>query len=175
MYYNHFLFPPASLLNIHEDERVKPENWIPVGWLPIIDQTRSRRPGQGYTGAPARNTRLFHACWTEFLSNWEAVSRIYRIVVYSDGIARLTRHFIAGLLGDQQVWTVLNWIYVDCFTYTTYRSFFTYTTFANIYIYIIYNTCNTVVIFRRVINGQLNLLGPATVVLPLGQISLQHI
>ena len=26
-----------------------------------------------------------------------------RIVVYSDGIARMTRHFIAGLLGDQQV------------------------------------------------------------------------
>ena len=79
------------------------------------------------------------------------------------------------IIGWSTVWTVLNWIYVDCFTYTTYRSFFTYTTFANIYIYIIYNTCNTIVMFRRVINGQLNLLGPATVVLPLGQISLQHI
>ncbi len=39
------------------------------------------------------------------LSNWEAFSQTYRTGVHSDGIARLTRHFVAGLLGDQQAKT----------------------------------------------------------------------
>ena len=94
---------PGSLLNVHDDERMKSENWIPLGWLPIIDETRTLRPRKGYQSEPARNTRLFHECWKAFLSNWETFMQHRRIVVYSDGIARMTRHFIAGLLGDQQV------------------------------------------------------------------------
>jgi hypothetical protein len=25
----------VSVLNLHEDERQKPENWITIGWMPI--------------------------------------------------------------------------------------------------------------------------------------------
>jgi hypothetical protein len=83
---------------------MKPENWIPLGWLPIVDNDRSLRPSQGYEGCPARNCRLFHECWKHFLSNWHTFSTKHRLVIYSDGIARQTMHFIAGLLGDQQVY-----------------------------------------------------------------------
>jgi hypothetical protein len=83
---------------------MKPENWIPLGWLPILDKEKSRRPTQGYDGGPARNTRLFHECWKIFLSNWKMFSTMHRLVVYADGVARETMHFIAGLLGDQQVY-----------------------------------------------------------------------
>ena len=51
---------PGVSLNIHEDERMKSENWIPLGWLPIIDSGKSQRPTQGYEGSPARNLRLQH-------------------------------------------------------------------------------------------------------------------
>ena len=54
----------------------------------------------------ARNARLFHECWRNFLSNWDAFSKKHRLVIYSDGIARESMHFIAGLLGDQQVYLV---------------------------------------------------------------------
>ncbi len=57
-----FVSAPCESLNIHEDERMKPENWILLGWLPIIDATKSLRPTQGYEGSPARNLRLQHEC-----------------------------------------------------------------------------------------------------------------
>jgi hypothetical protein len=82
---------------------MRPENWIPLGWMPILDNERARRPTQGYQSCPARNCRLFHECWKRFLSNWDMFSKQLRVVTYSDGIARETMHFIAGLLGDQQV------------------------------------------------------------------------
>ena len=94
---------PGTQLNIHEDKRMKPENWIPLGWLPIINAEKSRRPKQGYEGSAARNCRLFHECWKRFLSNWNMFSTVHRIVIYADVIARETMHFIAALLGDQQV------------------------------------------------------------------------
>jgi hypothetical protein len=34
------------------------DNWIPLGWIPIIDETKSRRPKQGYQGGPVRNNRV---------------------------------------------------------------------------------------------------------------------
>ena len=34
-------------LYFHEDERCKPRNWIPVGWIPVYDESRDKRPGQG--------------------------------------------------------------------------------------------------------------------------------
>ena len=110
----HVGFLSGSLLNVHDDKRLKSENWIPLGWLPIIDESRTLRPGKGYQSGPARNTRLFHECWKAFLSNWETFMEHRRIVIYSDGIARITRHFIAGLLGDQQV---------KAATYATFRRY----------------------------------------------------
>ncbi len=104
-----FIYPwhfasPGTNLNIYEDERMKPENWTPLGWLPIVDNDRSLRPSQGYEGCPARNCRLFNECWKHFLSNWHTFSTKHRLVIYPDGIARETMHFIAGLLGDHQVY-----------------------------------------------------------------------
>ena len=97
------MYASGVSLNIHEDERMKPENWIPLGWLPIIDESKTLRPRQGYEGGPARNLRLQHECWKRFLSNWDTFSTKHRVVIYADGMARETMHFIAGLLGDQQV------------------------------------------------------------------------
>ena len=101
------LYDTGVSLNIHEDERMKSENWIPLGWLPIIDSDKSMRPTRGYEGSPARNLRLQHDCWKLFLSNWKTFSSKHRVVIYGDGIARETMHFIAGLLGDQPVMYLL--------------------------------------------------------------------
>ena len=30
----------VCLLNLYEEERTKPNNWIPVGWLPVYDKKR---------------------------------------------------------------------------------------------------------------------------------------
>ena len=107
---------------------MKPENWIPLGWLPILDNDRSLRPTQGYEGCPARNARLFHECWRNFLSNWDTFSKKHRIVIYSDGIARESMHFIAGLLGDQQVYLVdiSHLLYLFCLLHIAYLSHLLY-------------------------------------------------
>ena len=91
-----------SLLNLHDDERSKPSAWIPVGWLPIYDDKRDKRPKKGYHGTSARKIRLYHRCWIEFLDNWAEKTKDAQIVYWADGICRLTRFFVGGLLGDQQ-------------------------------------------------------------------------
>ncbi len=91
------MYASGVSLNIHEDERMKPENWIPLCWLPIIDDCKSLRPGQGYEGGPARNLRLQHECWKRFLSN--------------------------GIHSDQQVLLLVFMVVIDVqLTYVTYRA-----------------------------------------------------
>ncbi len=68
-------------------------------YLGYFDATKSQRLTQGYEGSPARNLRLQHECWRKVLSNWSMFSSKHRVVIYGDGIARETQHFIAGLLG----------------------------------------------------------------------------
>ena len=50
---------------IHEDERMKAENWYAVAWMPIHDPEKSKGPTQGYESDPARAMRLpvRHDCW----------------------------------------------------------------------------------------------------------------
>ncbi len=43
-----------SVLNLHEEERQKPENGIPIGWMPNYDNDLTKRPGQGYENDQAR-------------------------------------------------------------------------------------------------------------------------
>jgi hypothetical protein len=95
----------VSLLNIHDDERQKPENWIPVGWLPIFDdkKTKGLRPTQGYECNAARKYRLYHECWKALLGNWCETTSYTHDIVWGGGEQRQTRFFIGGLLGDQQV------------------------------------------------------------------------
>ena len=53
-----------SVLNLHEEERQKPENWIPIGWMPVYDEKlATKRPGKGYESHAARKARLFHDCF----------------------------------------------------------------------------------------------------------------
>jgi hypothetical protein len=68
------------------------DNWIqvPLGWIPIIDQTKFRRPKQGYQGGPALNNRLFHESWGNFIPNFSKQFAGLRIVFYADEIARET-------------------------------------------------------------------------------------
>ena len=100
---------PECCLNLHEDERQKPENWIPVAWFPIYDEEKSNRPGKGYKSDSARSMRLYHDCWRHVLRTWEAKTKNTQLVVYPDQITRQTRFFIGGLLGDQQV---LHFVYI---------------------------------------------------------------
>ena len=95
----------VSILNLHEDERQKPENWIPIGWMPCFDDEKARtlRPGQGYESCNARKNRLFHDCFRHLLQNWDADTRNPQTIVWGDQKRRQTRFFLGGLMGDQPV------------------------------------------------------------------------
>ena len=92
-----------SILNLHEDERQKPENWIPIGWMPNYDQELTTRPGKGYESDPARKIRLFHDCFRHLVSNWDNQTKSTQNIVWGDQVRRQTRFFLGGLMGDQQV------------------------------------------------------------------------
>ena len=92
----------VCLLNLHEDERNKPRNWVPVGWIPVYDESRDERPGQGFNSTSARKLRLYHQCWIEFLDGWAERTKDAMFLPWADGTTRSTRLFIGGVLGDQQ-------------------------------------------------------------------------
>lgn len=92
----------VSILNLHEDERQKPENWIPIGWMPNYDKDLAKRPGQGYESNQARKVRLFHDCFRHLLSNWDNQTKSTQNIVWGDQVRRQTRFFLGGLMGDQQ-------------------------------------------------------------------------
>ena len=92
-----------SLLNIKEDHRAKPSSWYAVGWMPIIDEDKSKRKDKGYDSNGARNVRIYHECWRHFLSRFYTDAKESRVIFYGDGKARKTRHSIGAFLGDQQV------------------------------------------------------------------------
>ena len=93
----------VSILNLHEDERQRPENWIPIGWMPVYDETLSKRRGTGFESNAARKARLFHACFRSLLSSWDEKTESTQNIVWGGQIKRQTRFFLGGLLGDQQV------------------------------------------------------------------------
>jgi len=93
----------VSLLNLTEEERSKPENWIPVGWISFYSNELSKRPSSGYESDSARNHRLMHDCLRKFLEDWDAKTQHTVNIVYGDDVCRQTRFFLGGLLGDQQV------------------------------------------------------------------------
>ena len=61
------IFFTESLFKIMEDYRAKPSSWYAVGWMPIVDEEKSLRPGSGYDSAAARNMRIHQECWRHFL------------------------------------------------------------------------------------------------------------
>lgn len=94
----------ACVLNLHESERRKPKNWIPIAWLPIYDEEKGKkRPSQGYESHAARNMRLYHDCWRHILGRWKEKTQHARKVVYAGEVCHQTRSIVGGLLGDQQV------------------------------------------------------------------------
>ncbi len=92
----------VSLLNLHEEERNKPRNWVPVGWIPVYDDSRDKRPGRGFDAASARKIRLYHQCWIEILDGWAERTQDAMLLPLADGVTRSTRLFIGGVMGDQQ-------------------------------------------------------------------------
>ncbi len=56
-----FALISVSVLNLHEDERQKPEHWIPIGRMPCFDDDKAKtlRPGQGYETCNARKLSCF--------------------------------------------------------------------------------------------------------------------
>jgi hypothetical protein len=95
----------VSILNLHEDERQKPENWIPIGWMPNFDDDKARRlrPTQGYDSCNARKNRLFHDCFRLLLNTWDEQTSVPQTIVWGDQVRRQTRFFLGGLMGDQPV------------------------------------------------------------------------
>ena len=92
----------VCLLNLHEDERMKPRNWIPVGWIPCYDESRDKRRKTGFESTSARKIRLYHQCWIEFLDGWAQRTKDAILLPWADGVTRLTRLFIGGVMGNQQ-------------------------------------------------------------------------
>jgi hypothetical protein len=102
-----------------EDYRAKPSSWYAVGWMPIVDEEKSLRPGTGYDSAAARNMRIHQECWRHFLKRYITDAEDARIIFYGDGKAQQTRHSIGAVLGDQQV-------YVPYFAYLAYIAYIAY-------------------------------------------------
>jgi hypothetical protein len=96
------VFFSESLLNIKEDLRAKPSGWYNVGWMPIIDEEKSCRPGQGYDCDAARNVRVHQECWRKFLRPFVQNTNS-SVILFGDNKARQIRHGIGAALGDQQV------------------------------------------------------------------------
>ncbi len=105
-------FFSESLLNIKEDLRAKPSGWYNVGWMPIIDQEKICRSGQGYDSDAARNVRVHQECWGHifrpFVQNTNS-----RVILFGDNKARQIPHGIGAALADQQV-------HIAYFTYFAY-------------------------------------------------------
>jgi hypothetical protein len=87
-------------MNIREDERMKPENWIPLGWLPIVDS------------ALRRGMKLVQPVIADCFTNAGNIfCQIGICSLQNIGLSYIpmespgkTMHFITGLLGDQQVY-----------------------------------------------------------------------
>ncbi len=79
-----------------------PRNWIPVGWMPVYDDKRDKRPARGYEATSARKIRLYRQYWIEFLDGWEERTKYAILLPWADGCTRSTRQYIGGVMGDQQ-------------------------------------------------------------------------
>ncbi len=90
------------LLNLQEEEHTKPRNWIPVGWLPVYDDKRDKRPAKGYGTTSARKIQLYHQCWIEFLDKWADRTKEAILLPWADGCTLSKRLYIGGVMGDQQ-------------------------------------------------------------------------
>ena len=108
-----------------EDYRAKPSRWYAVGWMPIVDEEKSLRPGSGYDSAGARNMRIHQECWRHFLKRYITDAKDSRIIFYGDGKARKTRHSIGAVLGDQQIYFHIEHILhiLVCLTYCAYLAY----------------------------------------------------
>ncbi len=86
-----FCYFSESLLNIKEDLRATPSSWYAVGWMPIIDEEKSCRPGQGYGSDAAKTVRVHQECWRIFLRPF-IENKNSRVILFGDGKARQIRH-----------------------------------------------------------------------------------
>jgi hypothetical protein len=82
--------------------------------MPIIDEEKSCRPGQGYDSDAARNVRVHQEleCWRNFLRPFNQNTNS-RVILFGDNKARQIRHGIGAALADQQV-------HIAYFTYFAY-------------------------------------------------------
>ncbi len=82
-----------SVLNLHEEERQKPENWIPIGWMPNYDNDVTKRPGQGYESDQTRKIWLFHDFFRHLVSNWDNQAKSAQNIVWGDQVRRQRASF----------------------------------------------------------------------------------
>ncbi len=75
----------GTLPNRNEDLRAKPSTWNNVGWMPIIDEGKCCRPGQGYDSDAARNVRVHQECWRNFLRPFIQNTN-FSVILFSDNM-----------------------------------------------------------------------------------------
>ena len=77
----------------------KPTNSVPVGWLPVYNESRDQRPAKGYETTSATKIRLH---WTEFFERWAEQTKYAVPTPWAEGVTRMPRLFIGGVMGDRQ-------------------------------------------------------------------------
>ena len=66
----------VCLLNLHEEERMKPKNGVPVGWLPVYDESRDlREKKQDLILHPLERFDCTMPVGLNFLTNGQSVQR----------------------------------------------------------------------------------------------------
>jgi hypothetical protein len=106
MHYGHYItdvyyfddFITECLLNLHENERIKPRKLIPEGWIPVYDVSKDKRPKRGFDSISARKLRVYHQDGIEFLDAWAELTKDAVLLPWADGVTRSTRLFNCGVL-----------------------------------------------------------------------------
>ncbi len=111
--------------NIKKNLRAKPSSWYIVGWMKIIDDGKSCRPGQGYDRNAARNVRVHQECWRKILRPFIQNTNS-RVVLFGDNKARQTPHGIGAELADQQVHIAYFTYFAHIFLYFAYLQHIAY-------------------------------------------------
>jgi hypothetical protein len=92
--------------------------------MPIKDEGKSCRPGQGYDVDAAINVCVHQECWRNFLRPFIQNTNSH-VILFGDNKARQIRHGIGTALADQQVHIA----YLTYFAYLQhipYHAYFAY-------------------------------------------------
>ncbi len=85
------------MLNLHDDKRTKPTNWVPVGLASCVWWTTWKTPWARIWVDTGSKDSIVPPDWAK-----RTKGRYPRFFTCVDGVTRLTRLFIGWVMGDQQ-------------------------------------------------------------------------